>query len=279
MNAAGRLEHAARALELVMTTDESRALAIAEELEVLNRQRRSDQDTVFAAAMAMAEQYADDPVLVLADTGWSHGIVGIVASKLVERWGKPVLVAQVLGDHTKGSARSLGSFNMIEALRANTDIFVKFGGHFYAAGYTLPTERLDELRAGLCEYYRTSQSSSEMAVVPVDVRLTDLADIDWTLHDTLKLLEPFGAAHPQPVFELTGVTLAELKAIGQDRSHLRLVLTDASGRRLAGIGFGLASRHGHLKPGQPVTVLGSLNKNEFRGARTLQLVITDLRYE
>jgi single-stranded-DNA-specific exonuclease len=86
MNAAGRLEHAARALELVMTSDENRALAIAEELEVLNLQRRSDQDVAFAAAMIMAEQYADDPVLVLADPGWSHGIVGIVASKLVEQW-------------------------------------------------------------------------------------------------------------------------------------------------------------------------------------------------
>ncbi|HSX02790.1 MAG TPA: single-stranded-DNA-specific exonuclease RecJ [Candidatus Saccharimonadia bacterium] len=288
MNAAGRLEHAARALELVMTADEGRALAIAEELEVLNRQRRTDQDAAVKAAEAMAtarqaERAAagqtDEPVLVLAHADWSHGIVGIVASKLVEKWHKPVLVAQVMGEVTKGSARSTGTFNMVEGLRANADLLTKFGGHFYAAGYTLPTERLDDLRAGLCAYYEASAADTTPPVVEAEARFADLADLNWSLYEQLQLLEPYGAANPVPVLELAGLVAASLSKIGQEGAHLRLSLRDSGGRNLAAIGFGLAVKHPQLAEGQSVTVLGQLNKNEFRGNSTLQLVISDIRYE
>jgi single-stranded-DNA-specific exonuclease len=278
MNAAGRLEHAARSLELVMTDDSARALAIAEELDALNRQRRTDQATAFKAANAMAEARPDDPVLVLAHPDWSHGIVGIVASKLVERWHKPVLVAQVMGGSTKGSARSTGTFNMVAALRANADLFTKFGGHFYAAGYTLPTERLDDLRAGLASYYHSSEADTTPPPIVSDVAMSDTSGLTWPLYEQLRLLEPYGAANPQPTFELPGLVVTRVAKIGADATHLKLTLRGGGGDHQA-IGFGLAPKHPSLAEGQTVTLLAKLDKNEFRGQTTLQLVISDIRYE
>jgi len=279
MNAAGRLEHAARSLELVMTTDEARALAIAEELDGLNRQRRTDQDAVLKAASAMAEERSEDAVLVLAHPDWSHGIVGIVASKLVERWHKPVLVAQVMGEYTKGSARSTGTFNMVEALRANADMFTKFGGHFYAAGYTLPTTRLDDLRAGLNAFYQASEADTSPPPTPSDVALDTMASLNWSCYEELQLLEPYGAGHQPPVFELPGVRVTRLAKIGQDKSHLKLTVAGREGQTLEAIGFGLVAKHPQLAEGQTVTVLAKLDKNEFRGQTTLQLQLADIRYE
>ncbi len=279
MNAAGRLEHAARSLELMMTDDSVRAMAIAEELDVLNRQRRADQDAVFKAADAMAEQQVDDPVLVLAHSDWSHGIVGIVASKLVEKWHKPVLVAQIMGEVTKGSARSTGTFNMVEALRSQASLLTKFGGHFYASGYTLPTASLVPLRAGLGAYHAETKATAMALALEADVTFDELAQVSWELYDNLQLLEPYGAANPQPILELPALVVSRVSAMGQDGRHLRLSFGDGSGSTVQAVGFGLAETHGELKEGQIVTVLGRVNKNEFRGNTALQLVVLDIRYE
>ena len=279
LNAAGRLEHAARALELVSTSDTVRAADLAEELNTLNTQRRATQATVVAAADQLAAQYAADPVLVLADPNWSHGIVGIVASKLMEKWHKPVLVAQVMGEHTKGSARSTGSFNMVAALRAKPDLFSKYGGHFYAAGYTLPTARLHELRQHLNAYFVAEQADTSPPAIVGDVALADLSEVTWTLYEALELMQPFGQANPEPVLELSGLTARMVKPIGADKTHLRLELSDRLGRRLAAIGFGMTAKHPDLKEGMAVTVLGTLNNNIYQGRSTLQLLVTDIRYE
>jgi single-stranded-DNA-specific exonuclease len=253
---------------------------IAEELDVLNRQRRADQDAIFTTACEMAERYADEPVLVLAHEDWSHGVVGIVASKLVEKWHKPVLVAQIMGGSTKGSARSFGAFNMVEALRANAAVFTKFGGHFYAAGYTLPTERLDDLRAGMKQYYLSSDAQDfEAPKLEADVRVDDLSSLGWEMLRELEMLEPHGSGNPRPLLEVTGVTVDRLAKIGKDGRHLRLGLRDKGGRRLAAIGFGLCERYPDVAEGHNLTVMAELNKNEYQGRESLQLGLSELRYE
>ena len=281
MNAAGRLEHAARSLDLMLTDNVELAGRIAEELEVLNRQRRADQDRIFAEADALATAYADDPVLVLSGADWSHGVVGIVASKLVEKWQKPVLVAQNLGDHTKGSARSVPGFDMVAALRANAELLTKFGGHFFAAGYTLPSDQIEALRAGMCEHYLgLDQATLEQdEAAPAEVVLDGLEAVDWPLLHELEHLEPFGAGNPEPVFELKGLTLAQRRVMGQTGKHLRLALRDDSGRQLSGVGFGLVARYPDLAEGQRLRVFGRLQKNEYQGRATLQLVITAITNE
>ena len=215
--------------------------------------------------------------MVLANPGWSHGVVGIVASKMVEKWRKPVLIAQVLGDSTKGSARSTGGFNMVEALRANAELLTKFGGHFYAAGYTLPSERLDEFRAGMCRYFEESEAGNFTAPeLTAEVQLEGLAEVGWPLLTALDLLEPFGNSNPRPLLEVSGLSVSQWSRVGADGKHLRVKFGDNRGGRLAGIGFGLAERFSDLHDGQALTVRGSLSKNEYLGNATLQVQISDL---
>ncbi len=279
MNAAGRLEHAARSLELVMTSDGVRAQGIADELEELNQQRRADQASILAEADALADGQSDSEVLVLADPGWSHGVVGIVASKLAEKWKRPVLLAQVLGDTVKGSARSVPGFNMVEALRSQEAVLTKFGGHYFAAGYTLPLARLDDLRAGLNEYYRKEVGQEEAQAAPstaVDLVLPDLANVDLDLLNLLELLEPHGNANPQPLVSVESLGVEAVRAVGSTGKHLSLKLTDRNKRLLGAIGFGLAEQYSDVTRGQEVIARGYLNKNEFQGRTSIQMVLAEL---
>lgn len=281
MNAAGRLEHAARSVELVMTPDARRGAEIAYELDELNRQRRADQAAILKAATAMAEQYTDDKVLVLADPGWSHGVVGIVASKLAEKWQRPVLLAQVLEDgRVKGSARSVPGYNMVEALRSQAGLLTKFGGHFYAAGYTLPQENLEQLRRGMGEYY--AQTMPEQLVVPrlkPDIRLADMDRVNLSLLETLELLEPHGNSNPRPVVRMDGLQVTAQRRVGGDKTHLSLKLRDQTGQSLSAIGFGLAERYSNVAEGATIAVSGTLSTNEFQGRTSVQMVLSEIDYE
>ncbi len=281
MNAAGRLEHASRSLELVMTADGGRAERIAMELEALNQQRRADQTTIFDQADAMAAEYAQDSVLVLAQADWSLGVVGIVASKLAEKWKRPVFLAQVLGEKVKGSARSVPGFNIVEALRTQEALLEKFGGHYFAAGYTLPQAKLDDLRRGLNAHYLATMTAGgeEAPVAAAELEWSDLAKIDFELLNLLELLEPHGNANPQPVVGLNSLAIAAARAVGSSGKHLSLRMRDDGGRTIAAIGFGLAERYSDTKPGRIVSVRGHLNKNEFQGKSSVQMILAELEYE
>ena len=153
MNAAGRLETAQHALDMLITTDSMAALEKAQYLNDLNLARRFDQAKIVKQAIIQAEDYKDDSVLVVSGVDWSHGIVGIVASKLLEKYKKPVFVMQEMGDETKGSARSFGDFSVADAIKANDGIVTKGGGHKLAAGVTLPTKNIADFRKKVNEFY------------------------------------------------------------------------------------------------------------------------------
>jgi len=277
MNAAGRLEHAARSLELVLTSDASRAAEIASELDRLNQTRRAAQASAFAAADAMAAKYAGDPVLVLADSDWNHGIVGIVASKLVDKWHKPTLVMQKMGPNTKGSARSTSGFNMVDGLRAVSHHLTKFGGHYYAAGYSLPTSQIDELRVDLNAYFaEAGHSQSERPVAQAEITLAGLGEDNQGLFDDLALLRPYGAMNPQPLFGLSKLTIVRAERMGADKRHYRLELSDEQGVTAEAVGFGLVERLPNLAVGQCVRACLQLNTNEWQGRTRLQLNLVEL---
>lgn len=278
MNAAGRLEHAARSLQLMLTDDPVVAGHIARELDALNTQRKADQQRIYEAAEMMAQQYASDPIIVLSGAEWSHGVVGIVASKLVERWHKPVLIAQNMGETTKGSARSVPGFNMVEALRSCQELFIKMGGHYFAAGYTLPSERFDDLRVALCQYAVEHPADPYVDDVPADVELEGLHDVDWELLHDIALLEPFGAGNVRPMLRLGGLQLVDKRTMGKDGTHLRLGLSDGTDH-LSGVGFGLAEAYRYLPVGAEVEIIGYLNKNEYNGNVSIQLMIEKVIYE
>ncbi len=277
MNAAGRLEHAARSLELMMTSDAARADQIARELDALNKQRQADQARIFASAGIIAEGYPDDPVLVLAGEDWNHGIVGIVASKLVERYRKPALVMQIMGDTTKGSARSLGTFNLVEALRVVSEDLIKFGGHHFAAGYTLSTANIDKLRLDLNNYARSIGLTQALETkVGFDLDLADFKPVDWDLLEQLELLEPFGNANPKPRFESKQVKITDMSWVGAQKNHLRIKVTDEGGNNLQGIAFSKLEQHKDIAVGDSIDIVYQVDRNEFNGRSSLQILVQNI---
>lgn len=278
MNAAGRLEHAARSLELLQTGDSERCAEIAQELDELNTQRRVDQEGIVVGALAQAETYPDDAVLVLADSAWSHGIVGIAASKVAEQLMKPVLVAQVMGEFTKGSARSVVGFDIIAALRARPELFLKYGGHAFAAGFTLPTKRLDDLRTHLNEYWKDHEPVEQTNTFASEVTVTSLDQLDWDVMSALEMLEPFGNGNPEPIIELAEMNVSQVSRMGNMGKHVRLIFRDSSGGRLAAVGFGWGERIDRLLK-RPVRYTGILNKNTYQGTTSLQFQIKDVIHE
>ncbi len=278
LNAAGRLKHASHSLDLVTTTDPIAAQQMAFELEEMNHQRRLEQDRITKEAEEQAENYSADPVLVLADSSWPHGVVGIVASKIAEKYLKPTLVLQILDDKAKGSGRSSGGYNLIDGLRSQVGLFDKLGGHHFAAGFTLDVAKLDDLRQGLIGHYLIAADDLPAKTVrEADVVIDDSADINWDTYGFLEQLEPFGNGNPQPAFGLNNVKLVDIDTVGKDKQHLKLRLSSETGTIFEAIGFGMMERYPNLKAGQTANVQFYLQKNTFNDRSTLQLVLVSVQ--
>ena len=278
LNAAGRLEHANYSLELVLTKDPVEAQALAFQLEEMNHQRQLVQERIMQEADAAAEAYSTDPVLVLADASWQHGVVGIVASKLAEKWQKPTLVLQIMDDQAKGSGRSAGGYNLIDGLRSRADLFTRLGGHHFAAGFTLPVENIDELRTTLnAHYLEVEPELAPTSQREADIQINDSADINWDLYNSLSLLEPYGNANPEPVFGLGKLKIIEVTAVGKTKQHLKLKLASEAGTIHDAIGFGLTEKYPNVKAGQAIGVLCYLQKNDFQDRSSLQLVLLSIQ--
>ena len=280
MNAAGRLEHAARSLELITTKDPARANILAKELDILNLERRSNQKSILEAADKQAEQYISDPILVLASEDWSHGIVGIVASKLVEKWNKPTFVMQIMGNTTKGSARSTLGYNLVDSLSAVSHNLLKFGGHQYAAGYTLNTNSINDFRNDLISYCNEIDFVESMRQeIVADVVIDSLLIIDWDLYDNLELLQPFGKSNKEPIIKIKKLKIKKLDKIGADKRHYKMVVDDLSGNQSDAIGFGLVDKFPNLEIDDTISILINLSKNEWQNRLRLQLIIINIENE
>jgi single-stranded-DNA-specific exonuclease len=206
MNASGRLETAQYALDLLTATDPMEALRLAHQLDDMNKNRRLDQDKIFKEALVQAEELINDPVLVVSAEGWNHGIVGIVAAKLLERYRKPTYVLSVHGDEAKGSARSYGDFSAADAIRASDDIITKGGGHKLAAGVTLPAANIDAFRKSVNKFYKDlNLRDQSLLLLPKADTDAELEDLNETLLGELATLEPYGSGNPQPVLRLNDV--------------------------------------------------------------------------
>lgn len=270
MNAAGRLETAQHALDMLISTDNMEALEKAQYLDELNTSRRSDQAKILKQAIIQADDYSSDDVLVVSGIDWNHGIVGIVASKLMERYKKPVFVFQEMGDEAKGSARSYGDFNVAQAIRFCEDIITKGGGHSLAAGVTLPTKNLIIFRKKINEFYKSlklsDQKSLLLPVADVDARLEE---IDENLVDLISQLEPFGNGNPQPIIKSDSLLVVNVRKMGAESQHLKLELKDKTGRKMQFLAFG-APEYFFVDPGTNVSVWYSPDINEWQGNRTVE---------
>lgn len=271
MNAAGRLETAQHALDMLTARDGLAALEASEKLEELNIKRRGIQDAIFEEACVQAEQLADDRVLVVSSGGWNHGVIGIVASKLVEKYKKPVFIIGERGEEATGSARSFGDFSAADAVRAADDIIIKGGGHGAAAGVTLETEKIDDFRRRVNEFYDSLQlTNQERYLLPrADVEIDDFSEIDEELVANLAKMEPFGNGNPEPVLKIATANVLSVRRMGTDGQHVKLALRDKNGTVLQMLAFN-APEEFFRDPGDEVAAWFQPTINEWQGVRTVE---------
>ncbi|MFA5392646.1 MAG: single-stranded-DNA-specific exonuclease RecJ [Candidatus Paceibacterota bacterium] len=270
LNAAGRLETAKHALDILTTKDLTIAFKKAQKLDEFNKTRRFEQDAIFQDAVKQAEQYQTDPVLVVNASNWHHGVVGIVASRLLEKYKKPTYVLVEMGDETKGSARSYGDFSAVDAIRAAGNLITQGGGHTLAAGVTLPTKNIDAFRRKINEFYRSQNlSNQEELLLPVADATAQFCDVTEDLVEQLAMLEPFGKGNPQPILKSENLLVVNQQCMGSEAQHVKLDLQDSTCQIMPVLAF-RAPQHFFAKPGERVTVWYHPTINEWNGRRTIE---------
>lgn len=271
LNASGRLETAKLSLDLINESDPGKALDLAEQLDAMNKARRTEQDRIFQEAIIKAEALAADPVLIVSDPSWSHGIIGIVAAKLLERYHKPTFVLQEVGEQSKGSARSYGDFSAVAAIKATEHLLIKGGGHKLAAGVTIETAKIDEWRRAVNDFYRQLALSgqSEKLLATADLHLDYFDGLDEALLRELDKLEPYGNGNPTPIFCIEPVTVVSRKLMGAQQQHVKYSFVDGRRRMLQTLAFNAADIY-TLQPGEQAKVWCELMMNEWMGRRTVE---------
>jgi single-stranded-DNA-specific exonuclease len=270
MNASGRLETAQYTLDLLMATDPIEALRLARQLDDMNKARRLEQDEIFKEALVQAEELSGDSVLVVSAEGWNHGIVGIVAAKLLERYQKPTYVLAINGDEAKGSARSYGDFSAADAIRAADDIITKGGGHKLAAGVTLPTANIDAFRKRVNQFYKDKKLLNQAALLlPIADTNGELEELTEDLVNELMTLEPYGSGNPQPVIRLNNTLVMNQRRMGDSNQHVKLTLKDDAGRKIDALAFS-APQHFFVEPGTRIHVWCTVEINGWNGNRSVE---------
>ena len=278
INAAGRMGEADRAAELMLCKDPVLARELARELCQLNRQRQTVEQEIYAQAIAMIDEMPVEErnALVLADSGWHQGVVGIVASRLSEKYACPSFMIHLSGHTGKGSCRSWGGFNLFAALEECSDLLLGFGGHELAAGFTIEEDKIPAFRKRMnacVQRFLGGRPATSALDVDVVLRRPELITL-WEV-EQLRRLEPYGNGNNRPLFCLLGVTLDRVQGVGQNR-HLKLRFSKGT-VQLEGIFFSTTAQQCPCQPGGRVDVAFYLQINEFRGSRTVQLQVVDLR--
>lgn len=279
INATGRLETADRAVKMFITNKPEEAEAYAQELDELNKERQELVETIAAEAEQLVLAMPDDQtnVIVVAQEGWNEGVIGIVASRLVERFYRPTIVLSINREHSraKGSARSIAGFNMYEALTECADILPHYGGHPMAAGMTLAEENVDELRRRLNKLAETWLTGEDyIPITKVDAVCT-LAEANLQTIEQMERMAPFGIGNPSPRIVMEGVEIADVRVIGKDENHIKCQFRQA-GVTLDGIGFKMADLVPELPTRGEVNVVGELSVNEWNNTRRPQFILKDI---
>ncbi len=294
INAAGRVAHAMQAVELLLADDPDRAAVLAEELCEINTRRQAEENRIAEQALSTIEaQIAADAaegrtlgnrILVLENDDWMQGVVGIVASRLTEKYGLPSILISFDGavagypsedDIGKGSGRSVKGMNLVDALSFCEDLLVRFGGHELAAGLTVRRRDIPAFRERINEYAATHLTDEMTAVCyEADLEVTT-ADLTMEQARELERLEPFGVGNQTPVFLLRDVIVQRIIPLGAGK-HTKLLLM-ADGMSLQAVWFGTSPARLPVVAGDRADVLFQLNINDYQGVQSLQLVVQDLR--
>jgi single-stranded-DNA-specific exonuclease len=280
VNAAGRMGAALPAAQLMLEKDELVAAELAGNLHRSNLQRRSTEKNILAAAETAAEAQlaaGDGRIITLAGDGWHHGVIGIVASRLVERFNRPVALIALDGDDGRGSARSIPGFDITAALADSAQLLSRFGGHEQAAGFAIPAEKVAELRDNL-NRYALQQLGDHLLKgrLYIDAELEE-EEIELKLVSNLDSLQPYGTANSMPLFGSRAWQIQSWRLVGADQSHLKLKVAK-KGRILEPIVFSGARYQHQLEKGRLVNLAFRLKSGSFRDKTTLDLEVKDISY-
>lgn len=278
INASGRLGCASTSVELFLTEDEEEAAKLADSLCHENTLRQQTEQKMFKEALEYIEQHPeikDDDILVIPHENWHHGIVGIVSSKITEKYYKPSILFAVDGDSAKGSGRSIAGFNLFGALENCSGLLEKFGGHELAAGLTIKSENIEAFRKKINEY--SKGRIEDMTLVPtisLDAQIkVPYITID-TVHDINKL-QPFGVNNPTPSFSVRNIKIHRISVMSEGK-HLRMTLYK-DGKYLDTVGFGMGDYYSMFKEGDYIDVAFALDINDYKGFQNVQLILKDMR--
>lgn len=278
LNAPGRMGSARQAVELLLAGDPAKAAELAAELDKCNRTRQEVEAGVQEGVHKLMKEdrfLAESEVLVAADQGWHQGVIGIVASRLTDLLGRPVLLISLEEDMGKGSGRSVPGFDLYEALANCSEYLVEFGGHSGAAGFSLGVNQLDNFRRAINEYAKDLLSHEHTPSIPEVEEVLTLAEITEQLASEITLLAPFGQGNPQPVIGCPEVTVLRSRGVGKDGSHLKLTLQQEGAIR-DGIGFRLAGANGGSVQGKVVDLICTPVLNHWNGITSVELDVKEI---
>lgn len=277
LNAIGRLKDPNPAVTLMTTFDQEEARQLAHELDVINQQRKSFVEEIMKEAQQRI--HPENEVHLVVGDNWHEGVLGIVAGRLMQQTGRPVIVLTKKDQGiAKGSGRSVAALNLFEMLSTMKDLFVSFGGHHAAVGLTIPTDDLDLLQTGMNQYVQSKGIDLRQGI-PLQIDDTlPLADVTIQLIEALKLLAPFGLGNPLPKFLIKDLNTKNARQIGSDNQHLKLVMEDAASNQLDVIGFGFGAEAPEFA-NDHLSLVGQLTINEWNGNRKPQLMLEDFAVE
>ena len=283
INAAGRMESGRLAVELLTATDEKTAIRIGDEINENNNERKSIDREITQQALEMVANgtaLETENVTIVYNPTWNKGVVGIVASRLVEAYYKPTVVLTKSNGFITGSARSVSGFDLYSSIESCADLLENFGGHVYAAGLTMKEEHLEEFCRRMNKFVSGNITREELTpVVEIDAKL-NFSQITPKFVRILKQFQPFGPGNNNPVFLTEDVYDAgNGRKVGAGGVHLKLDLMQESQpyRQIAAIGFNMSEFYDHIKAGNPIDICYSIVENFYRGSSTIQLRLKDMR--
>ena len=276
INATGRVGNPKDAVELLLSEDDFLAEELADKLCALNTRRQEMGEKIEADAVAMLSGYSEGEPIVLADSDWHQGIIGIVASRLAEKYKTPTIMISLDKGMGKGSCRSYGSFNMFDALTACSDYLLRFGGHAPAAGLSVEEGRLEEFKAAFSEYYRTNITNEPVYDVFTDILISDPNLLSIENISSLSLQEPYGTDNQKPVFCACGITVEKYRPL-KGGKHCRFIASFGSGQKMDCIMFGHNIAEEGLLEGDSADIAFTPELNVFHSSTTVQLRILNIR--
>ncbi|MBQ7161574.1 MAG: single-stranded-DNA-specific exonuclease RecJ [Clostridia bacterium] len=278
INAAGRLDDASIAVELMLSSDRAEADELAGRLVAMNRERQEKENQIFREArekIRREHDFENDPVIVVGEDGWHHGVIGIVASRVTETYRQPSIMISFSPDGTgKGSGRSIKGLNLVDALAACSDTLIKFGGHELAAGLSIERDRFDDFKKAINDYARKNLSREDMeSALDCECEL-DCREITAEMIDEFGRLEPYGVTNPVPRFAMCDATICDIVPVGGDR-HTRLVI-EKDGARMTAMYFNAVAANLPFRRGEHADLLFTLEVNEYMGRRTPQMTVREM---